>query len=287
VLLERPAAGHVYELHPAAYPQHGEVAFDRRARQRDLEDVALGRRHSGLLAPLLAVAGGIDVRAAGEQQAIDQLEHLARFLDRDGVRGEHHGQAAGVLHRLHVAARQQNGLLVPDAPLRLLQRRAQADDWAIHSHTIGSTPAPRVLVQDGRDSTTRWEEAMSEQSIHTELQTVNVHRAAGAATIELNRPEKLNAWNHQFGEDLLTAVNGPAVGIGCSLALCCDLILAAESAYLLLAFVNIGLVPDGGSSLFVPTRVGMARAAELSMLGERLPARKALEWGLINRVVDD
>ena len=76
-------------------------------------------------------------------------------------------------------------------------------------------------------------------------------------------------------------------GIGCSLALCCDLILAAESAYFLLAFVNIGLVPDGGSSLFVPTRVGMARATEMAMLGERLPAAKALEWGLINRVVPD
>jgi 2-(1,2-epoxy-1,2-dihydrophenyl)acetyl-CoA isomerase len=51
--------------------------------------------------------------------------------------------------------------------------------------------------------------------------------------------------------------------------------------------VNIGLVPDGGSSLFLPTRVGMARATELAMLGERLPAAKALEWGLINRVVED
>jgi 2-(1,2-epoxy-1,2-dihydrophenyl)acetyl-CoA isomerase len=86
---------------------------------------------------------------------------------------------------------------------------------------------------------------------------------------------------------VLAAVNGPAVGIGCSLALCCDLIVAAESAYFLLAFVNIGLVPDGGSSLFVPTRVGMARASELAMLGERLAATKALEWGLINRVVAD
>ena len=85
----------------------------------------------------------------------------------------------------------------------------------------------------------------------------------------------------------VASVNGPAVGIGCSLALCCDLIVAAESAYFLLAFVNIGLVPDGGSSLFVPTRVGMARATELAMLGERLPAPKALEWGLINRVVPD
>jgi 2-(1,2-epoxy-1,2-dihydrophenyl)acetyl-CoA isomerase len=63
--------------------------------------------------------------------------------------------------------------------------------------------------------------------------------------------------------------------------------VAAESAYFLLAFVNIGLVPDGGSSLFVPTRVGMARATELAMLGERLPAAQALQWGLINRVAAD
>jgi 2-(1,2-epoxy-1,2-dihydrophenyl)acetyl-CoA isomerase len=190
----------------------------------------------------------------------------------------------------------------------------------------------------------------------TQLDTVNVTRSDGAATIELNRPQALNAWNGQFGSDLLAAVrelagddavravvitgagrgfssgadlkdggagqvtddgrvdvytrltevyhpimetirempkpviaavNGPAVGIGCSLALCCDLIVAAESAYFLLAFVNIGLVPDGGSSLFMPTRIGMARSAELMMLGERLPAREALEWGLINRVVPD
>jgi 2-(1,2-epoxy-1,2-dihydrophenyl)acetyl-CoA isomerase len=86
---------------------------------------------------------------------------------------------------------------------------------------------------------------------------------------------------------VIAAVNGPAVGIGCSLALCSDLILAAESAYFLLAFVNIGLVPDGGSSLFLPTRIGMTRATELSMLGERLGAAQALEWGLINRVVPD
>lgn len=86
---------------------------------------------------------------------------------------------------------------------------------------------------------------------------------------------------------VIACVQGPAVGIGCSLALCCDLILAAESAYFLLAFVNIGLVPDGGSSVFVPNRVGHARAAEMAMLGERLPAARALEWGLINRVVAD
>jgi 2-(1,2-epoxy-1,2-dihydrophenyl)acetyl-CoA isomerase len=189
-----------------------------------------------------------------------------------------------------------------------------------------------------------------------ELETVNVSVHDGVATIELNRPQALNAWNAQLGADLLAglreasqdssvravvltgagrgfssgadlkdisggdetadgrpdvyktlteryhpimhairempkpvvaAVNGPAVGIGCSLALCSDLIVAAESAYFLFAFVNIGLVPDGGSSLFLPTRIGMARATELSMLGERLTAARALEWGLINRVVPD
>ena len=84
---------------------------------------------------------------------------------------------------------------------------------------------------------------------------------------------------------VVAAVNGPAVGIGLSLALAADLVVAKESAYFLLAFVNIGLVPDGGSSLFVPERVGFTRAIEMAMLGERIPAPQALEWGLINRVV--
>jgi 2-(1,2-epoxy-1,2-dihydrophenyl)acetyl-CoA isomerase len=88
----------------------------------------------------------------------------------------------------------------------------------------------------------------------------------------------------QMPKPVVAAVNGAAAGIGMSLALACDLVLAAESAYFLLAFVNIGLVPDGGSSLLVPSRIGFARAAELAMLGERLAAPKALDWGLINQV---
>jgi len=186
------------------------------------------------------------------------------------------------------------------------------------------------------------------------LETLELVRADGVATITLSRPAALNAWNERLAVELasvigrlageetvrsvlitgqgrafsagadvaegfprgadgswdihtrlvgvhhpiitgirelpkpvIAAVNGPAVGIGCSLALCSDLILAAESAYFLLAFVNIGLVPDGGSSLWLPTRIGLARATELCMLGERLPAARALEWGLINRVVAD
>ncbi len=86
---------------------------------------------------------------------------------------------------------------------------------------------------------------------------------------------------------VVAAVNGPAVGIGCSLALACDLVLAAESAYFLLAFVNIGLMPDGGSTLFVPARIGKARAFEMALLAERVPAPRALEWGLVNSVHPD
>src|SRR4051812_46684939 len=86
----------------------------------------------------------------------------------------------------------------------------------------------------------------------------------------------------ELPKPVVAAVNGPAVGIGCSLALACDLVVARESAYFLLAFVNIGLVPDGGSSAFVPTRAGLPRAAEMAMLGERVPAPRALDWGLAN-----
>jgi 2-(1,2-epoxy-1,2-dihydrophenyl)acetyl-CoA isomerase len=185
-------------------------------------------------------------------------------------------------------------------------------------------------------------------------ETVDLTTDGSAARILLNRPDALNAWNEQFGRDLLdavttvgaddsiravlitgagrgfssgadlkeqraadqgglpdlsarlkdiyhpiitglrempkpvvAAVNGPAVGIGCSLALAADLIVAAESAYFLLAFVNIGLVPDGGSTAFLPARVGYARAAEMAMLGERVPAKRALDWGLVNQVVPD
>jgi 2-(1,2-epoxy-1,2-dihydrophenyl)acetyl-CoA isomerase len=190
---------------------------------------------------------------------------------------------------------------------------------------------------------------VGDDEMYRQYETVNLTRRGPGAKIELNRPERLNAWSDQFSLDLLAAirevnddpeiravavtgagrafssgadlkeaservggldvyrilteryhpimtgirlmpkpviaaVNGPAAGIGLSLALACDLVVAAESAFFQLAFVNIGLVPDGGSSLFVPARVGFTRAAELAMLGERLDARTALEWGLINRV---
>src|SRR5918999_2778335 len=91
----------------------------------------------------------------------------------------------------------------------------------------------------------------------------------------------------ELEKPVVAAVNGPAVGIGLSLALACDLILAAESAFFGLAFVNIGLMPDGGSTLFVPATVGKARAFQMALLGERVPATTALEWGLVNAVHPD
>jgi len=192
---------------------------------------------------------------------------------------------------------------------------------------------------------------VGDYELFRQYETVNVYRRGSGAKIELNRPDRLNAWTNQFSLDLLdairavtddpevravtvtgagrafssgadlkeaadsatmdvyqrlteryhpiitglrrmpkpvvAAVNGPAAGIGLSLALACDLVVAAESAFFQLAFVNIGLVPDGGSSLFVPARVGFTRAAELAMLGERVDARTAKDWGLINRVWPD
>jgi len=86
---------------------------------------------------------------------------------------------------------------------------------------------------------------------------------------------------------IVTAVNGPAAGIGMSLALMGDIVLAARSAYFYQAFRNVGLVPDGGATWLLPRLIGRARAAELSLLAQRLPAETALSWGLINRVVED
>jgi 2-(1,2-epoxy-1,2-dihydrophenyl)acetyl-CoA isomerase len=83
----------------------------------------------------------------------------------------------------------------------------------------------------------------------------------------------------------ITAVNGPAAGIGCALALAADLVVAVESSYFLQAFRRIGLVPDGGSAFLLTRAAGRARAMEMMLLGEKIPAAKALEWGLINRVV--
>jgi 2-(1,2-epoxy-1,2-dihydrophenyl)acetyl-CoA isomerase len=86
---------------------------------------------------------------------------------------------------------------------------------------------------------------------------------------------------------VIAAVNGVAAGAGLSLALACDLRVAAETATLVQAFVRIGLVPDAGATYFLPRLVGLGRAVELSLLGDTVPAAEALRIGLVNQVVPD
>jgi 2-(1,2-epoxy-1,2-dihydrophenyl)acetyl-CoA isomerase len=86
---------------------------------------------------------------------------------------------------------------------------------------------------------------------------------------------------------VITAVNGAAAGVGCSIGLAGDFVIAGKSGYFLQAFVNIGLVPDGGASWMLPRMIGKARATEMMMLGEKIGAEKALEWGMIYKVVED
>jgi 2-(1,2-epoxy-1,2-dihydrophenyl)acetyl-CoA isomerase len=86
---------------------------------------------------------------------------------------------------------------------------------------------------------------------------------------------------------IIAAVNGAAAGAGCSLALAADFVVAARSAYFLLAFVRIGLVPDAGATWILPRLVGLARATEMMLLGERVGAEQAVMWGMIYKVVDD
>ena len=86
---------------------------------------------------------------------------------------------------------------------------------------------------------------------------------------------------------VICAVNGPAAGVGCSLALAADFTLAAQRAYFLQAFVNIGLIPDGGSTWLLTRAIGRARATRMMMLGEKISGQQAEEWGLVYKCVAD
>ena len=122
----------------------------------------------------------------------------------------------------------------------------------------------------------------------------NLHRRDDNSGARPDAGSALETMYHPFLRRLrnlpmpfVTAVNGPAAGVGMSFALMGDLVLCAKSSYFLQAFCRIGLVPDGGSTWILPRLVGKARAMELSLLGEKLSAETALQWGLVNRVFDD
>ena len=86
---------------------------------------------------------------------------------------------------------------------------------------------------------------------------------------------------------IVTAVNGAAAGVGMSFAMMGDIVCASKNAFFMQAFARIGLIPDGGATFLLPRMIGWGRAIELSLLAERLPAEKAYEWGLVNRLYDD
>ncbi|NJM06484.1 2-(1,2-epoxy-1,2-dihydrophenyl)acetyl-CoA isomerase [Candidatus Gracilibacteria bacterium] len=91
----------------------------------------------------------------------------------------------------------------------------------------------------------------------------------------------------KLGKPVIAAVNGVAAGAGLSLALACDLRIAAQSARFSAAFVNIALVPDSGLTYFLPRLIGHGRALEMALLGQPIDATTALSWGLVNRVTGD
>jgi enoyl-CoA hydratase len=91
----------------------------------------------------------------------------------------------------------------------------------------------------------------------------------------------------ELPKPVVAGVHGAAVGLGCPLALACDLVVAARSAFFQLAFTKVGLMPDGGACALVPAAIGRARAARIAMLAEKIPAPTAFEWGMISHVVDD
>ncbi len=92
---------------------------------------------------------------------------------------------------------------------------------------------------------------------------------------------------HNFEKPVIAAVRGPAAGIGASLALACDLIVASETAYLLMAFKNVGIPPDGGAVFLLTQHLGIARAKELVYTARRLPAEEARQLGIVMKVVPD
>jgi 2-(1,2-epoxy-1,2-dihydrophenyl)acetyl-CoA isomerase len=92
---------------------------------------------------------------------------------------------------------------------------------------------------------------------------------------------------HHCEKPVIAAIRGPVAGIGASLALACDLIVASETAYLLMAFKNVGIPPDGGSVYFLAQYVGIAKAKELVYTARRLPAAEAKDLGIVMKVVAD
>jgi 2-(1,2-epoxy-1,2-dihydrophenyl)acetyl-CoA isomerase len=91
----------------------------------------------------------------------------------------------------------------------------------------------------------------------------------------------------ELEKPVVAAVNGVAAGAGANIALCCDIVLATQSASFIQAFSKIGLIPDSGGTFFLPKLIGWQRASAIMMLGDKVDAQKAEQWGMIYRSIAD
>ena len=113
--------------------------------------------------------------------------------------------------------------------------------------------------------------------------TANPNRNIGHAV--RNQYNPIISAMRNMAKPVIAKVNGVAAGAGCSLALACDVIIAAEEASFTEAFINIGLVPDSGSSYFLPRMIGSSKAFELATTGRKFSAKEAFDLGIVNKVV--
>jgi len=151
-------------------------------------------------------------------------------------------------------------------------------------------PSSRLVVKKGSNSRSRSPCGTPRPSSATDTTTVPKDAPALIVTLKAHSLPAAAADIALMMDDesaLITAVNGAAAGIGCSIALIGDLIIAGKSAYFLQAFRHVGLVPDGGSAYILTRAIGRVRALEMMLLGQKYPAEKAYETGLITRLVED
>ena len=127
VLVQRPAERNVEQLHPATDAEHGHVALERASDERDLRLIPFRHRALRLRVRLGPVRGRVDVGATREDQSVEPVEHLVRVSHEYRVRRDHHHEATAALDRRDVAPRQEGGTLIPHAPPRELEARADSD----------------------------------------------------------------------------------------------------------------------------------------------------------------
>ena len=320
-------------------PSTGRSRSNARSASAISRAVAVGARVGGLRMARAAVGARVDVRAAGQHEPVEPVEHVVGMRRHPRVGRDHQRDRARALQRVHVGAREQERLAIPYRPARPLQRGAEADPGSPAGVILPALPASQL------DHTQR-----------IPPMTVQDERRGAVATIVLDRPDAMNAVDAQLGADLLAALkeaaadddvravvltgSGRAFSSGADLQAgfdarprtaartsrrrCASAFTRSSRAsarcpspssprstaprrasaarsrspatsssppsrrYFLLAFVNVGLVPDGGSSVLIPERVGLRpRGRDGDARRARARPRKALEWGLINRVVTD